>query len=57
MVVLSKWEWRYSSGLLGGLPVCRGGGSVVFGKTLRAKAAALKQTKEFNAATQFQFLL
>jgi hypothetical protein len=30
-----------------------GRGSVFFGKTLQAKAAALKQAKEFNAAKQF----
>jgi hypothetical protein len=35
-----------------GVPACPGG-SAFFGKTLQAKAAALKQAKEFNATTQF----
>jgi hypothetical protein len=57
MVVLSKWEWRYSSGLLGGVAGTPGRGSVFFGKTLRVKAAALRQAKEFNAASAVLLLL
>jgi hypothetical protein len=39
--------------LLGGAPACWGGGHRFFGKTLQAKAAALKEAKEFNPAKQF----
>jgi hypothetical protein len=34
-----------------------GRGSAFFGKTLQAKAAALKQAKEFNAANAVLLLL
>jgi hypothetical protein len=42
----SRGECRYA-----------GAGSLFFGKTLQAKAAALKQAKEFNAATPLLLLL